>query len=119
MATIVRKQLIIYVAHLMFDKERKPLKMDPQATCRLNKLLEHLQAPSAGRGTGESQLERKDTLASDDVSLGSQAVDLYRTLTAEMPFSAKRNGGQLVAKVLQAHGVKFIFTLCGGHISPM
>ncbi|MCO5229551.1 MAG: thiamine pyrophosphate-binding protein [Chitinophagales bacterium] len=29
------------------------------------------------------------------------------------------NGGQIIAKVLQDHGVKFLFTLCGGHISPI
>jgi len=29
------------------------------------------------------------------------------------------NGGQSIASVLQAHGVKFLFTLCGGHISPI
>lgn len=29
------------------------------------------------------------------------------------------HGGQLVAKVLKAHGVKYVFTLCGGHISPI
>lgn len=29
------------------------------------------------------------------------------------------NGGQIIAKVLQHHGVKFLFTLCGGHISPI
>ena len=29
------------------------------------------------------------------------------------------NGGQRIAQVLQAHGVKFLFTLCGGHISPI
>lgn len=29
------------------------------------------------------------------------------------------NGGELVAKTLQLHGVKFLFTLCGGHISPI
>ncbi|KYR00996.1 thiamine pyrophosphate-binding enzyme family protein [Tieghemostelium lacteum] len=28
-------------------------------------------------------------------------------------------GGDLVAKVLSSHGVKFIFTLTGGHISPI
>ena len=31
----------------------------------------------------------------------------------------KRNGGDIVAQVLEAHGVKQIFTLCGGHISPI
>ena len=29
------------------------------------------------------------------------------------------NGGTLIAKELTAQGVKFIFTLCGGHISPI
>ena len=29
------------------------------------------------------------------------------------------NGGDRVASVLQAHGVPFLFTLCGGHISPI
>lgn len=29
------------------------------------------------------------------------------------------NGGALVAEVLKAHGVPFVFTLCGGHISPI
>lgn len=28
-------------------------------------------------------------------------------------------GGELVAEVLDRHGVKFLFTLCGGHISPI
>lgn len=30
-----------------------------------------------------------------------------------------RSGGDLVAEVLVRHGVKFLFTLCGGHISPI
>ena len=29
------------------------------------------------------------------------------------------HGGNLVAEILQRHGVKWIFTLCGGHISPI
>ncbi len=29
------------------------------------------------------------------------------------------NGGQWIAEVLAAHGVRFLFTLCGGHISPI
>lgn len=32
---------------------------------------------------------------------------------------SKRNGGELVAETLKTHGVKFIFTLSGGHISPI
>ena len=30
-----------------------------------------------------------------------------------------RHGGDRVAEVLQAHGVPCLFTLCGGHISPI
>lgn len=29
------------------------------------------------------------------------------------------HGGDLIAQVLKAHGVRFVFTLCGGHISPI
>jgi acetolactate synthase-1/2/3 large subunit len=29
------------------------------------------------------------------------------------------NGGELVARVLERHGVRHLFTLCGGHISPL
>ena len=29
------------------------------------------------------------------------------------------NGGELVAEVLERQGVRFLFTLCGGHISPI
>jgi acetolactate synthase-like protein len=29
------------------------------------------------------------------------------------------NGGELAAECLKAHGVKFLFTLIGGHISPI
>jgi len=29
------------------------------------------------------------------------------------------NGGDLIAEVLQRQGVQFLFTLCGGHISPI
>ncbi|MFP3940447.1 MAG: thiamine pyrophosphate-binding protein, partial [Thermoanaerobaculia bacterium] len=29
------------------------------------------------------------------------------------------SGGEQVAGVLRAHGVRFLFTLCGGHISPI
>jgi acetolactate synthase-1/2/3 large subunit len=29
------------------------------------------------------------------------------------------NGGEIVARSLELHGVSFVFTLCGGHISPI
>ncbi len=35
------------------------------------------------------------------------------------PSSAAMNGGQRVAEVLRRHGVRFLFTLVGGHISPI
>lgn len=33
--------------------------------------------------------------------------------------TSPRQGGESVAQVLQAHGIKFVFTLVGGHISPI
>ena len=33
--------------------------------------------------------------------------------------AAARHGGDRVAEALQAHGVPVLFTLCGGHISPI
>lgn len=33
--------------------------------------------------------------------------------------SAAHNGGDRVAEVLKNYGVRFLFTLCGGHISPI
>ena len=38
---------------------------------------------------------------------------------ARQALSALRNGGDRVAEALQAQGVTEIFTLCGGHISPI
>jgi len=36
-----------------------------------------------------------------------------------MTDSALRHGGDRIAEALQAHGVQRLFTLCGGHISPI
>jgi acetolactate synthase-1/2/3 large subunit len=33
--------------------------------------------------------------------------------------NVERHGGHLVAEVLSGHGVRHLFTLCGGHISPI
>ena len=30
-----------------------------------------------------------------------------------------KHGGDLVARVLHRHDIKWVFTLCGGHISPI
>ena len=44
---------------------------------------------------------------------------LIDLLFNEVDRKSKRNGGELVADVLKEHGVKFVFTLSGGHISPI
>ena len=36
-----------------------------------------------------------------------------------MPSASVRHGGDRIAEALQAHGVQRLFTLCGGHISPI
>jgi len=36
-----------------------------------------------------------------------------------MPDAAFQHGGDRVAQALQAHGARTLFTLCGGHISPI
>eukprot|EP00501_MAST-03F_sp_TOSAG23-6_P001633 GSMAST32.ASY1.ANO1.1700.1 assembled CDS len=46
--------------------------------------------------------------------------DTPRSLFPEgLLVETERHGGELVARTLQAHGVKFLFTLVGGHISPL
>ena len=52
------------------------------------------------------------------------AIAVHRLGIVEILFNpvdrkSPRYGGELVAGVLKQHGVKFIFTLCGGHISPI
>ncbi|XP_071796063.1 2-hydroxyacyl-CoA lyase 2-like [Asterias amurensis] len=42
----------------------------------------------------------------------------YQRIHKADPMS-ERHGGELVAEALKAHGVEFMFTLCGGHISPV
>src|SRR5689334_6980584 len=36
-----------------------------------------------------------------------------------MTAANERHGGSIIADVLARHGVKSLFTLCGGHISPI
>lgn len=67
-----------------------------------------------------SHLSPNRVLASDESgSIGAHVSDLHATLFADMPFSLKQHGGKLVANVLKAHGVEFVFCLSGGHISPI
>ena len=44
---------------------------------------------------------------------------VHSRLFYKVDTTSPNHGGQLVAKVLKSHGVKYIFTLCGGHISPI
>ncbi|KAG5453602.1 Acetolactate synthase-like protein [Clonorchis sinensis] len=44
---------------------------------------------------------------------------LKKYVIFELDQNSSHHGGELVADVLRAHGVPFIFTLCGGHISPI
>ena len=46
-------------------------------------------------------------------------LKLFYLMFATIDKSSKTNGGDLVAKVLQEHRVKYVFSLCGGHISPI
>jgi len=51
---------------------------------------------------------------------GRWLLRALRTLVEAFPADDDaRNGGQLIADVLRGHGVKHIFTLCGGHISTV
>lgn len=44
---------------------------------------------------------------------------LFDLFLHKVDHTSKRNGGELVATALKAHGVKYVFTLVGGHISPV
>lgn len=53
------------------------------------------------------------------VGIFVQKFGLIDLLFNKVDRKSKRNGGELVANVLKEHGVKFMFTLSGGHISPI
>ncbi|XP_006898365.1 PREDICTED: acetolactate synthase-like protein [Elephantulus edwardii] len=46
-------------------------------------------------------------------------LGLFYQLRHKVDKASVRHGGENVASVLRAHGVRFIFTLVGGHISPL
>nr|XP_045237284.1 2-hydroxyacyl-CoA lyase 2 isoform X2 [Macaca fascicularis] len=46
-------------------------------------------------------------------------LGLFYQLLHKVDKASVRHGGENVAAVLRAHGVRFIFTLVGGHISPL
>ncbi|ELU06807.1 hypothetical protein CAPTEDRAFT_171517 [Capitella teleta] len=46
-------------------------------------------------------------------------IGILYQMTHKVDPTSKKHGGQIVADVLKAHGIKFVFTLPGGHISPI
>uniref|UniRef100_A0A1I7VFY0 2-hydroxyacyl-CoA lyase 2 n=1 Tax=Loa loa TaxID=7209 RepID=A0A1I7VFY0_LOALO len=46
-------------------------------------------------------------------------LDLFQYLHTQVDEKSEHHGGELVAAVLKAHNINEIFTLCGGHISPI
>nr|XP_012313201.1 acetolactate synthase-like protein isoform X2 [Aotus nancymaae] len=46
-------------------------------------------------------------------------LGLFYQLLHKVDKASVRHGGENVAAVLRAHGVRFVFTLVGGHISPL
>lgn len=51
--------------------------------------------------------------------LGLRKLGLFYQWRHKVEMNCKKNGGDLVAEVLKSHCVKNIFTLVGGHISPI
>ncbi|CAM9861217.1 unnamed protein product [Lampetra planeri] len=46
-------------------------------------------------------------------------LGVFYQLLHKVESDSSRHGGELVAEVLRAHGVRFVFTLVGGHVSPV
>lgn len=53
------------------------------------------------------------------VAFFAYKLGFYDLLFSPVDREYECDGGHLVAKALKAHGVKYIFTLCGGHISTI
>ncbi|XP_054858126.1 2-hydroxyacyl-CoA lyase 2 [Eublepharis macularius] len=53
------------------------------------------------------------------VFVAAQKLGLIYRLWHQVDTKSPRHGGESVAEVLKAHGVRHIFTLVGGHISPI
>ena len=47
------------------------------------------------------------------------AYAIYILTLQKVDTESNNNGGELVADVLKSHGVKFVYTLVGGHVSPI
>jgi len=53
------------------------------------------------------------------ISVVIKRFNLTYIATHEVDKTSKRHGGEIVAQTLKAHGISHIFTLTGGHISPI
>ncbi|XP_074596237.1 2-hydroxyacyl-CoA lyase 2-like [Brevipalpus obovatus] len=53
------------------------------------------------------------------MTLGRFTLRAINQAKKEVQINSKRHGGELIAQVLESHGVENIFTLSGGHISPV
>uniref|UniRef100_A0A671L6N2 2-hydroxyacyl-CoA lyase 2 n=1 Tax=Sinocyclocheilus anshuiensis TaxID=1608454 RepID=A0A671L6N2_9TELE len=53
------------------------------------------------------------------MSVSAQTLSSFFFWKNKETKQSPRHGGESVADVLRAHGVKFVFTLVGGHISPI
>jgi len=58
---------------------------------------------------------------SDPITVGTSAIAELTggLLRSRLNGEQRMNGGEHIASVLRSHGVEFLFTLCGGHISPI
>lgn len=59
------------------------------------------------------------TIAFTAIFGGLKRLGLFYQWRHKVQTKTKKNGGDLVAEVLKSHGVKNVFTLVGGHISPI
>mmetsp|Transcript_21989 Transcript_21989/g.38951 ORF Transcript_21989/g.38951 Transcript_21989/m.38951 type:complete len:694 (-) Transcript_21989:7-2088(-) len=78
---------------------------------RLSKLRGHLEAQ------GGADTEAQGVAPEKTRSVGEWAGDLWSMATKNVALT-ETHGGDLVASVLEAHKVEFLFCLSGGHISP-
>ncbi|GAB6027324.1 hypothetical protein CHUAL_001606 [Chamberlinius hualienensis] len=53
------------------------------------------------------------------IYLAELKLGFFRKRFRTIDRNSLEHGGSLVAQVIKAHGVRHVFTLCGGHISPI
>jgi hypothetical protein len=83
--------------------------MHGKQTTRISNLAAQLQQQRSSKSVGISP---SPTRSWSDYAKDAVAITTKNVVQTE------RHGGQLVAEVLAAHDVNFIFCLSGGHISP-